>query len=87
MIEELSLKTSDSTRDIAVMTRLNGESVNMLDILVKVGIFKSRSEAVAAIIEKTLLTHKDKFAQLEVEIAKLEEIQEKAKEIAFDVIK
>ena len=87
LIEELSSRVTDSKRDIPVMTRLSEELIGMLDILVKLDIFRSRSEAVAVIVESTLLTQKEKFNQLEEEISKLEKIQGKAKEIALDVLK
>jgi len=86
MIEDLSIRVSDSKRDIPVTTRLDDELVNMLDILVKLGIFKSRSEAIASILEMTLLDHKDKFKQLATEITKLERIQDRAKDIALEVL-
>ncbi len=86
MIEDLSIKASESKRDTPVTTRLDDEIINMLDILVKLGIFKSRSEAIASILETTLLDHKDKFKELAAEITKLEKIQDRAKDIAIDVL-
>ena len=85
MIGDLTDRLSDSKRDNPVTARLDDEIVGMLDILVKLDIFKSRSEAIAAILEKTLLPQRDKFKQLETQITKLEKIQDTAKELAFDV--
>jgi Arc/MetJ-type ribon-helix-helix transcriptional regulator len=59
----------------------------MLDILVKLDIFKSRSEAIASIVEKTLFVQRDKFELLKAQITKLEKIQDTAKDIASDVLK
>jgi Arc/MetJ-type ribon-helix-helix transcriptional regulator len=59
----------------------------MLDLLVRLGIFRSRSEVAAAIIEKTLFEQKDTFELLNSQIAKLEEIQDEAKTIAQNVFK
>ena len=87
MLEDLSNGRSDVKRDVPVMTRLDSELVKLLDILVKLDIFNSRSEAVAAILEKTLLSQMDKFKLLENQIGKLEEIQDAAKDIAYDVLK
>ncbi len=87
MIDELSTRESGTKRDIPVMTRLDNELVSMLDILVKLDIFKSRSEAVAAIVEKTLFVQRDKFELLKAQITKLEKIQDTAKDIAYDVLK
>ncbi|MGY5878855.1 MAG: hypothetical protein RTV31_01335 [Candidatus Thorarchaeota archaeon] len=86
MIEDLSTRVSESKRDIPVTARLDNELVGMLDILVKLDIFKSRSEAIAAILKKTLLPQKSKFEQLATQITKLEKIQDTAKEIAYDVL-
>ena len=86
MIGDLTTRLSDSKRDNPVTARLDDEIVTMLDILVKLDIFKSRSEAIAAILEKTLLAQRDKFKQLEAQITKLEKIQDTAKELAFDVL-
>ena len=77
----------EEERDVPVVARMNKKVVATLDSLVSLGIFKSRSEAVAAIVEKTLLSQLDKFELLKKQIAKLEEIQDTAKDIALDVMK
>ena len=87
MLSEFSSSDTETKREVPVMTRLDGKLVQLLDILVKLDIFKSRSEAVAAIVEKTLLSQIDKFELLKEQIAKLEEIQDTAKDIALDVMK
>ena len=74
------------TRDVSVMTRLSQDLVDILDNLVKLGIFKSRSDAVAAIIEKTLLTQKESFELLEAQVKRLEEIQGDAMDIALKAL-
>ena len=86
MIDDLTDRLSESKRDNPVTARLDDEIVNMLDILVKLDIFKSRSEAIAAILEKTLIPQREKFKQLETQITKLEKIQDTAKELAIDVL-
>jgi Arc/MetJ-type ribon-helix-helix transcriptional regulator len=68
------------------MTRLSQDLVDILDNLVKLGIFKSRSDAVAAIIEKTLLTQKESFELLEAQVKRLEEIQGDAMDIALKAL-
>lgn len=87
MLKELSIEESDSKREIPVMTRLDTKVIQLLDMLIKLDIFKSRSEAVAAIVERVLLTQLDKFDLLKDQISKLEEIQDTAKGIALDVMK
>jgi Arc/MetJ-type ribon-helix-helix transcriptional regulator len=73
-------------RDISVMTRLSSTIVEILDNLVKLGIFKSRSDAVAAIVEKTLLPQIDSFNKLKGHVEKLGEIQEEAMDIAVKAL-
>jgi Arc/MetJ-type ribon-helix-helix transcriptional regulator len=86
MIDELSVDV-DAKRDVPVMTKLDKQLVKLIDMLVKLDIFNSRSEAVASIVEKTLLSQLDKFELLQKQIDKLEEIKEVAKDIAIDVLK
>jgi len=86
MIEDLSTRVSESKRDIPVTARLDEELVSMLDILVKLDIFKSRSEAIAGILSKTLIPQKSKFEELATQITKLEKIKDTAKDIAYDVL-
>lgn len=87
IMEELAIEDSKAKRDIPVMTRLDSELINMIDMLVKLDIFKSRSEAVAAIVEKTLLSQLENFELLKEQISRLEEIQDTAKDIAYDVLR
>ena len=88
MLGELSVgPETDVKRNVAVMTKLDNKLVKLIDMLVKLDIFNSRSEAVASIVEKTLLSQLDKFELLQKQIEKLEEIQDAAKDIAVDVLK
>ncbi len=87
MLKELSIDDSESKREVPVMTRLDTRVIQLLDMLIKLNIFKSRSEAVAAIVEKTLLPQQDKFDLLQEQLSKLEEIEDTAKGIALDVMK
>ena len=84
--EELSTRRSDAKRGSPVMTRLNDELIEMLDILVKLDIFKSKSEAVASIVEKALYDLKDNFQILKGEISKIEKIQDSAKDVISDAL-
>ncbi|MHA2027687.1 MAG: hypothetical protein ACXACG_02215 [Candidatus Thorarchaeota archaeon] len=86
LIKELTPRESKTKRNITVTTRLDEELVSMLDMLVTLGIFKSRSEAAATIIENTLFAQRDKFELLKSQISKLEKIQDKAMDIAYDVL-
>ena len=68
------------------MTRLSPDILEMIDILVKLNVYKSRSEAVASIVETALLSQQDKFEELRKQVKKLEAIQGSAKDIASEVI-
>ncbi len=74
------------TRDFSVMTRLSGSFIEILDALVKLGIFKSRSEAIASIMERTILSKIDLFQQLKEQAGKLDEIQDSAKNLALKAL-
>jgi Arc/MetJ-type ribon-helix-helix transcriptional regulator len=87
LLSNLSPEGADTKREVPVMTRLGKDLVEMLDILVKLDIFASRSEAVAAIVEGTLLSQHDKFKLLKAQIEDLEKIQETSKEIAQELFK
>ena len=73
-------------RNVSVMTRLSQELVDILDNLVRLGIFKSRSDAVAAIIERALLTQRDEFEKLNEQLEKLDKIQGDAMDIALKAL-
>ncbi|MHA2358896.1 MAG: hypothetical protein ACXAB5_01360 [Candidatus Thorarchaeota archaeon] len=83
-LSELDISTE--TRDTSVMTRLSGSFVEIIDALVKLGIFKSRSEAIASIIEGAILKKFDMFQQLKLQADKLDEIQDSAKSLAFKAL-
>ena len=87
MLEKFSISGSEARRETPVMTRLGNDLVELLDILVKLDIFNSRSEAVAAIVEKTLFSQMEKLELLKAQIEKIEEIQDAAKEIAYDALR
>jgi Arc/MetJ-type ribon-helix-helix transcriptional regulator len=70
-------------RDVSVMTRLSSDLVEILDALVKLGLFKSRSEVVAAVMEKTILSQRELFEEIKKQAKKQDEIQDTAKELAL----
>lgn len=86
-LSKLEVGDSEVARDMSVMTRLNKELVAVLDLLVRLEIFKSRSDAVASIVEETLLSQMDKIELLRQQAGKLDEIQGTAKAIALDVLR
>jgi Arc/MetJ-type ribon-helix-helix transcriptional regulator len=74
------------TRDVSVMTRLSQDLVDILDDLVKLGLFKSRSDAVAVIVERALLSQRESFEKLKSQVEKLEKIQGDAMDIALKAL-
>ncbi|MFW9976327.1 MAG: ribbon-helix-helix domain-containing protein [Candidatus Thorarchaeota archaeon] len=87
MRKKLKADTAEAgKRDISVMTRLSSSMVEVLDNLVKLGIFKSRSDAVAAIVEKALIPQMKSFEKLKGHVEQLDEIQEAAMDIAIKAL-
>ena len=87
MLDKLSTGVSETKRDIPVMTRMDSKLVELLDILVKLNIFQSRSEAVASIVEKTLFSQLDKFELLKEQLKRLDDVHETAMDIAQEVLR
>ena len=54
----------DEERDIPVVARMNKRVVETLDSMVAVGIFKSRSEAAAALIEGAISSRQEFFGDI-----------------------
>ncbi|MHA1949016.1 MAG: hypothetical protein ACW99G_02925 [Candidatus Thorarchaeota archaeon] len=76
ILQDLSIGEIDSKREISVMTRLSTEVVELVDALVKLKLFNSRSQAAAALIMKTIITELDQFKQLKEQADKLNELEE-----------
>ncbi len=87
MLDKLSTGVTEAKRDIPVMTRMDSKLVELLDILVKLNIFQSRSEAVASIVEKTLFSQLDKFELLKAQLKRLDNVHETAMDIAQEVLR
>ncbi|MHA2064921.1 MAG: hypothetical protein ACXABY_11150 [Candidatus Thorarchaeota archaeon] len=88
ILGKLSTDGIDTTkREHSVMTRLSSEFVEILDSLVKLEIFRSRSEAVAAMVMKTILAEHKLFKQLKEHADKLDEIQDSVKGLALRALK
>jgi Arc/MetJ-type ribon-helix-helix transcriptional regulator len=80
--EEYGLKN----REISVMTRLSTDIVDILDALVELEIFKSRSEVVASFVEKSIMEKKELFESIHEQASNIENRREAAKELAFQAI-
>lgn len=67
-------------RSNVVMTRLNDEDVKQIDALVKVEVFKSRSEAAAFFIKEGVQARKDLFQKVMPTVEKIRELKGQAKD-------
>jgi Arc/MetJ-type ribon-helix-helix transcriptional regulator len=73
-------------REISVMTRLSTDIVEILDALVELEIFKSRSEVVASFVEKSIMEKKDLFESIQKQASDISKKREAAKHLAFQAI-
>ena len=73
-------------RDISVMTRMSVDTVEIIDALVELEIFKSRSEAVAAFVERMVVSKMDLFQEIRTQAKDIVKKREAAKHLAFKAI-
>ena len=73
-------------REISVMTRLSSDIVEILDALVELEIFKSRSEVVASFVEKAVMDKKSLFDSIAEQASDITKKREAAKHLAFKAI-
>lgn len=66
-------------REVHVMTRLSSDIVEILDALVELEVFKSRSEAVSAYVEKGIAAQMDMYEDVRELARKVTEMRETAK--------
>ncbi|MFW9800876.1 MAG: hypothetical protein ACFFD9_10595 [Candidatus Thorarchaeota archaeon] len=80
--EEFGLKK----RQVSVMTRMNEDVVEILDALVELEIFKSRSEVVAAFVEKVISARQKLFDEMKVQAGDIRRQRDAAKKLAFQAM-
>jgi Arc/MetJ-type ribon-helix-helix transcriptional regulator len=90
-VEKFAVKTAESIRKVidralasrnTVLTiRVNDESNKKLNMLVEAGLFKSRSESAAFLIEEGIKSQRDLFAKITDKLEKMEKIREELKVI------
>ncbi len=66
-------------RGNVVMTRLNDEDLKLIDSLVEIEVFKSRSEAAAFFIKEGVQARKDLFDKVMPTVEKIRELKGQAK--------
>ena len=87
VLSRIVSKELHGKREFSVMTRLSAKFIEIIDALVKLKIFKSRSEAVAALVMKTIFSELDLYNDLEEQAEKLDELQETVKELALKTLR
>lgn len=76
---------SGGKREVSVMTRMSGELVEVLDALVELNIFNSRSEAVSAFVAQAISARKGLFEEIRKQATEIRKLRDTAKKHAFEV--
>ncbi|RDE14449.1 MAG: hypothetical protein C4K48_06150 [Candidatus Thorarchaeota archaeon] len=78
---------STGKREVSVMTRMSGELVEVLDALVELEVFKSRSEAVSAFVAQAISERESLFEEVKKQATEIRKLRDSAKKHAFEVFK
>ncbi|MHA1577604.1 MAG: hypothetical protein ACTSU3_09610 [Candidatus Thorarchaeota archaeon] len=73
-------------REISVMTRMNSDIVEIIDALVELEIFKSRSEAVAAFVERVINARKKMFDEITTQAKDIRNKRDSARQLAMQAM-
>ena len=71
-------------REVSVMTRMSGDIVEILDALVELEIFKSRSEAVSAFVEQAISARIKLFEEIKTQASDIRRLRDSAKKHAYE---
>ena len=95
-VEKFAVKTADSIRKVidralasrnTVLTiRVNDESNKKLNMLVEAGLFKSRSESAAFLIEEGIKSQEPLFSKIMDKLKKMEKIRDELKVIVSNEV-
>ena len=77
---------SSKKREVSVMTRMSGDIVEILDALVELEIFKSRSEAVSAFVEQAISTRSKMFDEIKTQAEDIRRLRDSAKKHAHEAL-
>ena len=80
--EDMGLKN----REISVMTRMSPYIVEVLDALVELEVFKSRSEVVSTFMEQMIMDRKPLFDEIRAQAMDISKKRESAKRLAFQAM-
>jgi Arc/MetJ-type ribon-helix-helix transcriptional regulator len=81
--ESMGLKN----REISVMTRMSPYIVEVIDALVELEVFKSRSEVVSTFMEQMIMDRKSLFDEIRNQAQDISVKRESAKRLAFQAMK
>ena len=76
---DLRLWSRTGKRENTVMTRLSSEDLNRIDMMIGIGLFESRSEAVAYLTHEGIIAKKEMFDHLSSKFDQIEKIRDEAK--------
>ncbi|MGY5872815.1 MAG: hypothetical protein RTV72_11255 [Candidatus Thorarchaeota archaeon] len=81
--ESMGLKN----REISVMTRMSPYIVEVIDALVELEVFRSRSEVVSSFMEQMIMERKPLFEEIRTQAQDISKKRESAKRLAFKAMK
>ena len=87
LLGRLSEDDMAKKREVSVMTRMSGDIVEILDSLVELEIFKSRSEAVSAFVEQAIATRSQMYDEIKIQAADIRKLRDSAKKHAFEALR
>ncbi|MFW9855949.1 MAG: hypothetical protein ACFFFG_12920 [Candidatus Thorarchaeota archaeon] len=76
---ETSLEKLEGRNNV-VLTRLDDSTMHQLDALIEIGLFKSKSEAVAFFCHEGIAAKRDLFDKIMPTVEKIRELKEQAKQ-------
>jgi Arc/MetJ-type ribon-helix-helix transcriptional regulator len=95
-VEKFAVKTAESikkvidralsSRNTVLTIRVNDESNKKLNMLVEAGLFKSRSESAAFLIEEGLKSQEALFSKITDKLEKMQKIREELKHIVSNEV-
>ncbi len=95
-VEKIAVKTAESikkvidkamvARNTVLTIRVNDESKEKLRMLVDVGLFKSRSESAAFLIQEGIKNQEALFAKISTKLKKIDKIKDELKDIVSEEI-
>ena len=95
-MERFAVKTAESIRKVidkaltsrnTVLTiRVNDDANKMLNVLVEAGLFRSRSESAAFLIQEGIKNQKDLFSKVQNKFEKIEKLRAELQTLVTDEI-